>query len=168
MESILHSLGVDPGAIVGQALALAVMLWALNRFVFGKVGTLIEERRREIEERNRRLAEKETGMARLEAEARHRVDRIEIEAQSRIREAIEEANAVRERVIAQARKDAARELELARRSIQLEKERAIQEMQGAVADLAIMAAGQILGENLDNVRNRKMVDDLIRCIPNAS
>ncbi len=64
-----------------------------------------------------------------------------------------------------ARTDAA--AELARRSIETEKRAALSELRREVADLAVQAAGVILDAELDDDRNRKLVDDLIARIPDT-
>ena len=56
-------------------------------------------------------------------------------------------------------------LEQARRTIESEKLAALAELRREVADLAVRAAGEILDANLDDERNRRLVDDLIAGVP---
>jgi len=165
VENLLQSLGIDPKAIIAQILAFLIVFWVLKRFAFGKVGMLIENRRREMEQRDRRLSKGQAEIERLEIELGNRLREIESEAQSRLREAVDSANEEREKILSQSRQDAARELETARTEIKREKEVAIQELRSQMVELSIEAAGKVLDENLDNARNRKLVDEFIDSIP---
>ena len=59
-------------------------------------------------------------------------------------------------------------LEQASQTIRQEKDKALQELRHQATDLAILAAGKLLEENLDDERNRKIVDDFIDRISGAS
>ena len=58
-------------------------------------------------------------------------------------------------------------MEQARRTIEGEKTAAINELRREVADLAVQAAGAIIDANMDDDRNRQLVDDLISRVPQA-
>ncbi|MGN0576493.1 MAG: hypothetical protein ACI4J2_10740, partial [Ruminococcus sp.] len=49
----------------------------------------------------------------------------------------------------------------ANKTIENERKRAMQEAQSHIADLAIAAASKIIGENLDDDKNRKLVDEFL-------
>ena len=46
--------------------------------------------------------------------------------------------------------------------IEAEKTRAIQEVRGEVADLALLAASKVLGETMTDERQRRLVDEFLR------
>ena len=75
--------------------------------------------------------------------------------------AAEPAHAVREQFMRVA-------IEQARRSIEVEKRAALADLRNQVADLAVQAAGSLLDANIDNEKNRQLVDDLISQIPESS
>ncbi len=52
-------------------------------------------------------------------------------------------------------------VEQAKEEIRREKEAALVQLRGEVADLAIMAAGKILDANLDTAKQRQLVDAAI-------
>ena len=90
------------------------------------------------------------------------------EAQRTITEGREAAERVAQDVRERAQAEAQQLLQQAQRTIQQEKDQAIQELRNQVADLAILAAGKILDENLDEGRNRKLVDEFIDGIPDVN
>ena len=93
------------------------------------------------------------------------------QAQAEARAAISEGREVAERVAQEVKEraeaDAAQMLEQARRTIQQEKDQAVQELRGEVADLAILATRQILDEQIDENRSRQIVDDVISRLPDS-
>jgi F-type H+-transporting ATPase subunit b len=56
-------------------------------------------------------------------------------------------------------------VEQARLEIERDKEAALNQLRGEVANLAILAAGRIIGETLDADKHRKLVDDMLRQLP---
>ncbi|MBL0175257.1 MAG: hypothetical protein IPP94_08355 [Ignavibacteria bacterium] len=68
-------------------------------------------------------------------------------------------------LLAKAQEQAAQLTVQARAEIQREKETALAQLRTEIADLAISAAAKILKENLDDARNRKLVDEFISDLP---
>lgn len=165
MEGLLHDLGIDPKAIIIQAVGFICLFLILRRYVFGMVGGLLESRRRGIFERDRKLALDQAEVERLTTEIQKRLAEVEAEARARIQAAIVQADQERERILDDARVKALRQIESASDEIQREKERALLELRSHLADLAISMASKIIDENLDDDRNRRLADAIIRGIP---
>ena len=165
MEELLHDLGIDLKVVIIQALAFLIILLVLWKFVFGRIGGILEKRRQDVLDQNSRIEETERQVEGMKNELETRISSIEDEARSRLQEASDEASKERERIIEEARRDAEGQIERARREIERERELAIAELKGQVADLAVAAASRVLGANLDADSNRKMVDDFISQLP---
>ena len=65
-------------------------------------------------------------------------------------------------ILEKAQASSRQTVEMAKAEINREKEAALTQLRGEVADLAIAAAGKILEANLDEPRQRKLVDSVIR------
>jgi F-type H+-transporting ATPase subunit b len=89
----------------------------------------------------------------------------ELEARRLIDDARKTAEKLKAEIVASANEQAAQMTAQAKAEIQREKETALSQLRSEVADLAIMAAGRILQENLDDDRNRKIVDSVIAGLP---
>jgi F-type H+-transporting ATPase subunit b len=165
---LLGAIGIDPQTVILQALGFLIVLLVLWKFVFGRVGGLLEARQNEIVSRMNKLEADQRELDRLTAETRQRLNDIEAEAQSKIQAAIEEGNAERQRILDRARQDAAVELERARAEIQREKEGAILELRGIVAEVAIGAASQIIDQELDTERHQHIIDQYMRHLPDGT
>lgn len=85
----------------------------------------------------------------------------EIKAQKIRKEALEDAEILRSEKISKAKDEASKILEDARVTIQQEKERALVELRNEVAELAIGAASTIIDAELDQTKNKKLVESYI-------
>ena len=164
-KGLLAQIGIDFQTIILQALGFLVVLLVLWKFVFGRVGGLLEERQQEITSRMEKLEADQRELDRLNAETRQRLNEIETEGQAKIQAAVDEGNTERQRILDQARQEASAELERARAEIQREKDEAILELRGTVAEIAIDAASKIIGQTLDAEKHQHIIDESISRLP---
>ncbi|MCY3740092.1 MAG: F0F1 ATP synthase subunit B [Candidatus Poribacteria bacterium] len=162
---LLALLGIDPKTIIIQTIGFLVVLAVLWKFVFGKVGGLLEDRRSEITSQIEQLRVDREELDRLTAETRQRLADIETEAQTKIQTAIEQGNTERQDILTLARQEAEDEVARARAEIQREKDEAISELRGVVAELAIDAASKIISEELNPERHQHIIDASISRLP---
>ena len=164
-SGLLSLLGIDPKTITIQVIGFLIVLAVLWKFVFGKVGGLLEERRTAISTQLEQLRTDREALDQLTAETRQRLADIETEAQAKIQAAIEQGNAERQQILVQARQEADDEVTRARAEIQREKDEAISELRGVVAELAIDAASKIISEELNAERHQHIIDASISRLP---
>ena len=126
----------------------------------GLTGTL-EERRSRIEQG---LQDAEQARRDRETGEQERLATL-VEARREANEIINRAQKVaadtREADIAATRDELARLKERAAAEIETEKQRAIAELRGEVTDLALAAAGRVVGESMTSDRQRKLVTDFL-------
>lgn len=157
-SGLLYDLGIDPKTIMLQVIGFLVVLAVLWKFVFGKVGGLLDERRNEISTQLEQLKTDREELDQLTAETRQRLAEIETESQAKIQAAIEQGNTERQSIVMQARQEAEDEIAKARAEIQREKDDAISELRGVVAELAIEAASKIIDAELNPERHQNIID----------
>ncbi len=162
---LLELIGIDPKTILLQALGFIIVLLVLWKFVFGRIGGLLEERQQEITSRMEKLEADQRELDRLNAETRQQLNKIETDGQAKIQAAIDEGNAERQRILDRARQEASAELERAQSEIQREKDEAILELRGTVAEIAIDAASRIIDQTLDAERHQHIIDESINLLP---
>ncbi len=83
------------------------------------------------------------------------------EANDIINRAQKAAAETREQDIAATREELARLKERASAEIEAEKQRAVAELRGEVTDLALLAAGRVVGDAMTADRQRKLVSDFL-------
>lgn len=158
-------LNVEPGLIFWTLVTFLLLLLVLRKVAWTPILTMLDEREQRI---NDALAEAER--ARQDAEKQSEENRAALEkAQADARQAITEGRELAERVAQEVREraegEASQMLEQARRTIQQERDQAVQELRNQVADLAILAAKNILDDQIDEGRGRQIVDDVISRLP---
>jgi F-type H+-transporting ATPase subunit b len=147
--------------IIVSALNFIVLLVILSIFALGPLRRMLAERRTRIEE----------GLRDAEQARRDR-ESAESERVAALQEARREANEIlaRSQKIAQETRDAdiaatkaelERMRERAATDIDSEKQRAIAELRREVADLAIRAAGKVVGETMTGKRERRLVEEFL-------
>ena len=161
---------LDPhvGLIIWTIITFLVVLLVLKKFAWPQLLASLDEREKRISDA---LAAAE--QARQEAEEvlqehRQKIAAAEEEARKIVAEARAAGANVRQTIVSQAREEAERMLDQARTSIESEKRAAIAELRRETANLAIQAAGVLIDANLDDEKNRGLVDDLIAKIPESN
>ena len=72
------------------------------------------------------------------------------------------ADESRQRDLAETRAELERLREQAAADIESERQRALADVRAEVADLALLAAGRVVGETMSDPRQRRLVDDFLR------
>lgn len=167
MQPLLAQGLLDPsvGLIVWKGLAFAIFLFILYRYAWGPITSSLSEREETIDNSIRR-AEKALAEAKeVQAENERARREAEREAQRIMREARESAEQMRNEEVEKTRAKIQQMQEQAQAEIEREKQGALQELRDEVADLAIQAASKIVKDDLDNDRQRRLVNDFIDELP---
>ena len=147
--------------IIVAATTFILFFFLVREFALAGLQQTLEDRRVRIEQglkdaeqarRDRESAEQERLAALQEARR---------EANEIINRAQKVASETREQDIAATREELDRMRERATAEIEAEKQRAIAELRGEVTDLALAAAGRVVGESMTGDRQRKLVADFL-------
>lgn len=158
-------LSVNPGLIIWQLLIFVILLFVLRKIAWKPLLTALNSREEGIKDT---ISQAEN--LKKEAEQLIEVNKknlAEANAQSMkiINDAKEVANKMRDDILQKSQEESRRMIEQAKLEINQEKETAMSDLRSEVSDLAIKAAEKILNENLDETKQRKIVDDFINQIP---
>jgi F-type H+-transporting ATPase subunit b len=154
-------ISVTPGLMIWTVVCFLITLFVLQRYAFGPIQRMIDERR----ERIRRSLE-EAEEARAEArqileEHRKLIGQARGDAEKILAEARRVADAQRERVKQETEADRQRRLEETRRQIEAETQRALGQIRAEVAELTLVAASKVTGKVLDDSDHRRLIDEAI-------
>jgi F-type H+-transporting ATPase subunit b len=161
LGQIKSELHLDKNIIAAQAVGFLIMFVILWLLVFRRVGGLLEKRRDDIVSRMDQIEADQQEAASLRDEVAQRLAEIERDAQSRIAQATEQAEDRRTAILEEARASADEEIGRARETIERERDAAILGIRAEVADLVVTATRSILGEALDDERQRQIVEEMI-------
>jgi F-type H+-transporting ATPase subunit b len=146
--------------IVG-ALAFAVLFFFTWKWVLPRVNTMLDERRQKIQgelenaERSKREAD-QTLVQYREQLANAREDANQI-----IEEARKTADQLRRDLMGKAEQESQQVLVRAQEEIRAERDRVFQELRAQVAEISVELAGRVVGEELDQSRHERLIQDYI-------
>jgi F-type H+-transporting ATPase subunit b len=147
--------------VIIAAVNFIVFLLIIWRFFFGPVGRTLEQRRERIEQglkdadaarRDRESAAEQRNQ--LLADARK-------EAAEILARADRQAEEARTQGLTETRTEIDRLREQAVSEIDAERQRALADVRAQVADLALLAAGKVVGETMSDERQRRLVDQFL-------
>ncbi|MCH8567817.1 MAG: F0F1 ATP synthase subunit B [Balneolales bacterium] len=154
-------LNFEPGIVIWIFITFVVFIVLLKKLAWGPILKALEQREQSIQES---LDSAEKAMKRAEeisAKNDEALKKAEVEAQRLRKEAKEEAEKIRVDIIEKARSEAEAAKNQILESIEQEKQKAMLELRNQVAELAIEATRRILNAELDQKKNKKLVDDFI-------
>ena len=147
--------------IIGQTIAFAVFVWFCMKYVWPPIIQTLNDRKKEIADG---LAAAARGEKELEL-AQEKISEQLREAREKAQEIIELANKRGSQIVDEAKEQARMEGDriktAAQADIEQEANRAREVLRTQVAALAVAGAERILGENLDESANSRLVDDLV-------
>ncbi|MBE0644580.1 MAG: F0F1 ATP synthase subunit B [Bacteroidetes bacterium] len=158
-------LALEPGMLIWTFITFTLLLWILKKLAWKPLLGALENRETKIREDIQRAEDARTDAERLLAEHRKLLQNSEMEARKILDEAKGVAETVKQGIVDSAHEQARQMTAQAKAEIQREKDTALAQLRTEVADLAIRAAGKILGEELDADKHRKLVDDFIGNLP---
>ncbi len=158
-------LELDPGMMIWTWITFAIVMVILSKTALKPILQAIESRELSVKE-NLENAERQ----RLEAQALlEKHNQLLSEAENQGQKIIKEnqllAEKLRQEILERSRAESAILLEKTTREIEALKESALAELRAEVADLAIGAAEKILLENLDEARQKTVVDAYLQSLP---
>lgn len=164
----MDKLGLDPGVMVAQLVNFFLLLGLLSIVLYKPLKRALQERSERIAKglADADLAAKRAAEA--EAEYARRLEEARREAQAIVAEAREAAERERQAILSRAQAEA---LEVRRRAdeeVERERRAAMVDLQNEVADLAIDAAGRVLGRAVDEPAHRELIRDFIGHLRQAS
>ena len=153
-------MAINIGTLLGQTIAMIVFVWFCMKYIWPVIMNAIEQRQTEIANG---LAAAEQGRSSLTT-AKVEVDKLIAAARDQARGIVEQANSRATAIVEQGKADgeAARksQLEAARAEIDVEINRAREELRGQVARIAVAGAEKVLGREIDANAHRDLLGKL--------
>ncbi|QBQ53794.1 F0F1 ATP synthase subunit B [Nitrosococcus wardiae] len=147
--------------LIGQMVAFGILIWFVNRYLWGPLTHLMEERKKRVADglaaAERGKHEQELAEKRAKEtlhEAKEKAAEIITQAQKRANEIIEEAKE-------SAHAEGERLKAAANAEIQQEMNRAREDLRGQVVSIAVAGASKILKRELDEEANKALVKELV-------
>lgn len=151
----------NTGFAIWVLISMVIFLFIMGKYAVPPIMAALDEREKQIKD-SLESAEKALEKAeQISKDNQKALKAAEAEAQRIRKEALADAEALRTERMDKAKKDADKLLTDAKAAIEQEKKQALSELRAEVADLAIQAASTILDAELDEKKNRKLVENFI-------
>ncbi len=167
MTLLLASSLLSPhtGLIFWTLVVFAILLFVLGKFAWRPMVSALDEREKTIEESLTRAESALEEARKMQADNESARRDAERQAQTILRDARDASDQLRSEEVDKTKAQLSQMQEQARADIQREKVQALASLRAEVADLAIGAAGKILNENLDDDRQRRLVETFLDELP---
>lgn len=155
----MEALGINLGLLIVQIIAFIIVFLTLNAWVYQPMLNMMESRKQKIAQGLEDARVAAEARANAEKEAAKIVADAQTEASRIVREATERAATAGQDVKAAAEAEAAKAREAAMAEAEVERNRILGDLRSQVASLAIAAANKLVGESLDEKKQRSLLDE---------
>lgn len=152
---------LDPGKTLSIIGVMLILFPVVRSFFITPLNDAISTRNHELESTFGEAENLRSEMLTMKADYDKRLAATEANAREQIQAQIREAQTLRDQLKAEATSQAEEYKKRAMSEIDAEKQRVIGDLRLHVVNLTLQATEKVLGENMDNDRNRKLVEDFI-------
>jgi len=163
-----QGLPLDLGKTIAVIGVFLILFPAIKSFFINDLTNAIESRNHHLEDTFSEAENLRAEMQKLRTEYEARMAQTEAEARFQIQNQIKEAQNLRQQLMAEATERADALVRQAQLEIDQEKSNAIAVIRTHVVDLTLAAAEKVIGENMDNEKNRRLIADFIETVEVAS
>lgn len=147
--------------IVETVINVLILFILLRIFLFKPINKMKADRTRTIQDNLDSAEKAKTEAEELRQQYEESISEAKEKANQIIMKAHEDAETERSAIIRKSQEEAEKIVADADKTIENERKRVLRQAQSEIADLAIEAASKIIGENVDDEKNRKLVDKFL-------
>jgi F-type H+-transporting ATPase subunit b len=155
----MEALGINLGLLIVQIIAFMIVFVTLNAWIYTPMLNMMETRKQKIAQGLNDARVAAEARADAEKDAAKIIADAQVEAGKIVAEATERASAAGRDVMAATEAEAARAREASVAEAEVERNRVLGDLRGQVASLAIAAANKLVGEALDEKKQRALLDE---------
>ncbi|MDD6191315.1 MAG: F0F1 ATP synthase subunit B [Firmicutes bacterium] len=159
---MLEALGIDLKEIIFAMVNFLILVGVLGKFIYKPFLGALEGRKQRIRDKfDQADAVSKKADAKMAAYTR-RISNAEDEAREILRVAKQKADERSAQIVEEAHAEAAAIIAKAEKAVEKEKEKAIEDLRDEIAELALLAAEQIVGSEIEKAGQDAIVDKVIR------
>lgn len=152
---------LDPGKTLATIGVFLILFPVIKSFFLNPLTQAINERNSDLERTFSEAEQLRNEMQQMRTSYEQQLATTQAEAREQIQSTIREAQNLRQTLMAEATEKADALVERANQEIAAERDKLVVELRTQVTDLALSAAGRVIGANMDTAANRRLVDDFI-------
>jgi F-type H+-transporting ATPase subunit b len=152
----------DPGLFIWTILTFLVLLTLLARFAWGPLLKALESRQEAIRKSLEDAERAKQELARLHEESAQIIRTARAEAAAVIAQSRTDADRLREEMRQKARAEAGGIVRNAERQIEMQTDRALQQIRQEAVELSVMIASKLLQRNVSAEDNERLIDEALK------
>jgi F-type H+-transporting ATPase subunit b len=157
----IADLGLNLPVLIANIVNFTVLLIVLRLVAWGPVMKMLDERREKIEASLSTAEQVKVQAAESERQVQEALESARREGQALIAQSQEIATRIQADARTQAQADSEAMLTRARSEIALERDQAIAELRGELADLTISAAEKVINQSLDKNAHQRLINEAL-------
>lgn len=157
----MDKLGINLGFLVSQIVNFTLLAVLLYFVAYKPVMRMLDERSARIKEGLEDAEKASRRAAEIEQEFEQRMAESRREGQEIIAQATQMSEKARQDILTKARDESKALIEKAKEEIIRERELAMSELRTQVAELSLSIAEKVVGESLDDTRQRRLIADFL-------
>lgn len=161
----LANLGINLTWLLTQIINVFIVLLILRLLAFKPILNMFESRKKKIQESLEYADKVKAEAAQQQSEFDRKLEQARRESSQAAELAQAAAQKEREAILAQARDDAQKIVEQAKGQIEYERTQMLSEVRAQVVSLSLLATQKVIGQSLDESRQRKLIDDFLSKTP---
>lgn len=158
-------LSVEPGLMIWTILIFIILVLILKKYAWKPLLKSLHDREQGIKDSVEKAENMKLDALKILEENKKLLAKADEESRKILNESKQLAEKVRAELMGKAQEDAQKVIKQALAEIEREKISALNELKDEIASLAVGAAGRIIDENLDENKQKKIIDDFINQIP---
>lgn len=163
----MEKLGINIGFVLMQIALFTILLLVLRGYLYNPILNALEERKQRIAKGIEDAHQASIARDNAEAEAKKIIEGARSEAVKVRSDAVSAAEGQASDIKSRAQEDAREIVANAREEAQEERNRILADMRNQIAAISIAAANKLVGESLDETRQRALVKDFFAKVPDS-
>lgn len=155
----MGALGVNGPFLISQVVNFLILFAVLYFLLWKRILRMLDQRKQRIAQGLADAEQARKERERAEAEYQQRIEQAKREREEILAGAAKEGELAREQVLAEARAEAEHIIAEARAELERDRQEMLADLRGQVATLAIAVSNKIIGEALDEQRQRRLIDE---------
>lgn len=161
----MEALGINIGYLIMQILGITVLVLLLKGLLYGPILKVLSERQAKIAKGLEDARQAAIARDNADAEAKKILDAARTESAKIRQDAASQGEDQRKTIIDQANAEAKQIVANAAQDAEEERNRILSDLRSQVAAIAIAAANKLVGESLDEKRQRELIADFFAKTP---
>ena len=160
--------GVNPWTALFTFCNMLITFAVLKHFLFVPIKKMIDERQKEIDNMYAEADAAKQNASAMEAEYRRHLEDLEGERDEMMREAAARARRQEELIEADARRQADAIRAAGQARLAQERKKAVNELKNELGGMAVELAGKVVERELNEEDNKRLIDEFIQNVGEAS